>query len=68
LTNQKTSLRQKCLKQDCLASEYDNMFYFSKKVKVEKAGVENFHTQFVSLKEARKISDHIPIYGIVLIK
>ena len=30
LTNQKTSLLQKCLKQDCLASEYDNMFYFSK--------------------------------------
>ena len=68
LTNQKTSLRQKCLKQDCLASEYDNMFYFSKKVTVEKAGVENFHAQFVTLKEARKISDHIPIYGIVVIK
>ena len=68
LTNQKTSLRQKCLKQDCLASEYDNMFYYSKKVTVEKAGVENFYTQFVTLKEARKISDHIPIYGIVVIK
>ena len=68
LTNQKTSLRQKCLKQDCLASEYDNMFYFSKKVTVEKAGVENFYTQFVNLKEARKISDHIPIYGIFVIK
>jgi hypothetical protein len=44
------------------------MFYFSKKVTVEKAGVENFHTKFVSLKEARKISDHIAIYGIVVIK
>jgi hypothetical protein len=50
-----------------LASEYDNMYYYSKKLKVEKAGVENFYTQFASLKEARKISDHIPIYGIIMI-
>lgn len=67
LTDQKTSLRQKCFKQDCLASEYDNMFYFSIKVTVEKAGVENFHTQFATPEEARKISDDIPLFEIVKI-
>ncbi len=60
--NQKTTLRQKCLNNDCLASEYDNFFYKSNKIRLIKSGVIPFHNSFESLKEARKISDHIPIW------
>jgi endonuclease/exonuclease/phosphatase family metal-dependent hydrolase len=64
LNNQKTSLRQKCINQDCLASEYDNMFYNSSKIKINQSGVVRFYNQFVTLKEAKKISDHIPIWSV----
>jgi hypothetical protein len=60
--NQKTSLRQKCINNDCLASEYDNIFYKLSKIKIGKSGIVPFYKSFKSLKEARKISDHIPIW------
>ena len=59
---QKTSLRQICINNDCLASEYDNIFYKVNKIKVLKSGVVHFYKSFFSLKDARKISDHIPIW------
>jgi endonuclease/exonuclease/phosphatase family metal-dependent hydrolase len=62
LINQKTSLRQKCIKNDCLASEYDNLFYDSKQMFVTNKGVVSFYKNFNSVKEARKISDHLPIW------
>ena len=61
-TNQKTSLKQKCISDDCLASEYDNIFYDTKKCNLQKSGVIHFYKQFISIKEARKISDHIPVW------
>ena len=61
-TNQKTSLKQKCINDDCLASEYDNIFYDTKKCNLQKSGVIHFYNQFISIKEARKISDHIPVW------
>ena len=60
--NQKTSLRQKCINNDCLASEYDNIFYKLSRIKIVKSGIVPFYKSFKSLKEARKISDHIPIW------
>jgi deoxyribonuclease-1-like protein len=62
LVNQKTSLRQKCIQNDCLASEYDNLFYDSKQMFVSKKGVVLFYKIFPSVKVARKISDHLPIW------
>jgi hypothetical protein len=59
---QKTSLRQKCINNDCLASEFDNAFYNKKKVALIKSGVISFYKNFSDLKEARKISDHLPIF------
>jgi endonuclease/exonuclease/phosphatase family metal-dependent hydrolase len=59
---QKTSLKQECNKNSCLASEYDNIFYNVTKVKQTKSGVIPFYKNFNSMKEARKISDHIPIW------
>lgn len=60
--NQKTSLRMKCVNEDCLASEFDNIFYNSAKIKVDKSGVKYFYKSFANFEEARLISDHIPIY------
>ncbi|WP_366183627.1 endonuclease/exonuclease/phosphatase family protein [Flavobacterium ovatum] len=63
LTNQKTSLKRDCILDECLASEYDNLFYNSNKVVIKNAGVLFFYKKFNSLQEARSISDHIPIWA-----
>jgi hypothetical protein len=68
LVNQKTSLRQKCMNNDCLASEYDNLFYDIRKFNVKQKGIVPFYTSFSSVKEARKISDHVPIWCVMDIK
>jgi endonuclease/exonuclease/phosphatase family metal-dependent hydrolase len=60
--NQKTSLKQKCKNDTCLASEFDNMFYNVSKFTRLNSGVLPFYKSFNSLKEARMISDHIPIW------
>ncbi|WP_348810777.1 endonuclease/exonuclease/phosphatase family protein [Flavobacterium maritimum] len=62
LVNQKTSLKQECKNNICLASEFDNMFYETTKFKNTKSGFIPFYKNFNSLKEARNISDHIPIW------
>ena len=60
-TNQKTSLKKECKSNDCLASEFDNIWYNNTKIKAIKAEVIHFYNNFTSLKEAKEISDHIPI-------
>lgn len=62
LSGQKTTLRQTCKNNDCLASEFDNLFYDYKKNSFIKSGVVSFYKSFSSMKEAKKISDHLPIY------
>lgn len=62
LTGQKTSLRQECKNGDCLASEFDNIFYKPAKIKFEASGVIHFYNSFKNFKEARNLSDHIPVY------
>jgi endonuclease/exonuclease/phosphatase family metal-dependent hydrolase len=59
---QKTSLKNKCKGTDCLASEFDNIFYHTSKIKHISSGIIPFYKSFNSLKEARIISDHIPIW------
>ncbi len=61
LTYQKTSLRQKCLNNDCLASEYDNIFYKPEKIRLIKSDVLHFYRKFENFTSAFLISDHIPI-------
>jgi deoxyribonuclease-1-like protein len=61
-TNQKTSLKEECKSDNCLASEFDNMFYNVSKISFIKSGVVFFYKSFYTLKEARKVSDHIPVY------
>jgi endonuclease/exonuclease/phosphatase family metal-dependent hydrolase len=63
LVNQKTSLKQKRLDNgDFLSKELDNIFYNTNKITFVNSGIVNFTTQFSTLKEARTISDHLPIY------
>ena len=62
LNNQKTSLKMQCLLQDCLASEFDNIFYCTQKCRFIDAGIIPFYTNFIDLKAARNISDHVPIF------
>jgi len=59
--NQKTSLRQKCIHGDCLASEYDNIFLQQDYFTVKYAKAILFFEDFETLKEANKISDHLPL-------
>ncbi|MGL2988272.1 endonuclease/exonuclease/phosphatase family protein [Flavobacterium sp. RSSA_27] len=61
LRNQKTSLKKQSKNGQHLASEFDNMWY-SKPVQKKNGGVIHFYKSFPSLQEARKISDHIPIW------
>jgi deoxyribonuclease-1-like protein len=58
----KTSLKNEPKNGECLASEYDNLFYPSASITVSRAGVVAFYSDFVSLRSARKISDHLPVY------
>ncbi|MFV5686440.1 endonuclease/exonuclease/phosphatase family protein [Flavobacterium sp. GB2R13] len=62
LVNQKTSLKQECKNDKCLASEFDNMYFKTSKINTINSGVIAFYKNFNSLKQARIISDHIPIW------
>lgn len=59
--NQKTSLKKECDSNNCLASEFDNIWFDEKKHKVITKKAIHFYKSFASLSEARKISDHIPL-------
>ncbi len=68
LLNQRTTLRQECLSDGCLASEFDNIFYFKPHLNVIETGVIHFYQQFETLQEAKAISDHVPVYIKFIIK
>ncbi|MBD3581735.1 endonuclease/exonuclease/phosphatase family protein [Flavobacterium selenitireducens] len=61
-SNTKTTLKTACVDGNCTASEFDNFFYFANRMSVENKGAAAFYSTFQSLKEARKISDHLPIW------
>jgi deoxyribonuclease-1-like protein len=66
--NQKTSLKKECKDAVCLASEFDNIWYNSNKISIANSKVLLFYSTFKTLKEAREISDHIPITTEITIK
>ena len=59
--NQKTSLKKSCKGADCLASEFDNIWYDATKISLKNSEALHFYAIFETLEDARKISDHIPI-------
>jgi deoxyribonuclease-1-like protein len=62
LTGQKTSLKQTCLDNDCLSSEFDNFYFAQARVKSHKSGIIPFYKEFADHGEARLISDHVPVF------
>ncbi|MDY0103447.1 MAG: endonuclease/exonuclease/phosphatase family protein [Lentimicrobium sp.] len=62
LTNQKTSLRQRCLPDGCLASEYDNILYKPEHLQISEKGIIHFYEKVDTFEKARLISDHVPVY------
>jgi endonuclease/exonuclease/phosphatase family metal-dependent hydrolase len=65
LDDQKTSLRRKRKSGPMghLASEYDNVFVETGPLRVTSTGVVDFTGSFSTLKDARDISDHLPVYA-----
>jgi len=61
LVGQKTSLKRKCKKGECLASEFDNIWYNSSKIESKNTKILHFYESFQTLEQARKISDHVPV-------
>ena len=62
LTDQKTSLKQTCINNDCLSSEFDNFYFAKSRIKGHKSGIIPFYESFNDHREARLISDHVPIF------
>ncbi|MEC4112983.1 endonuclease [Myroides pelagicus] len=60
-TDQKTSLKQKCINGDCLASEYDNIFIPLYLFDIIETKAIYFFENLENIQMARKISDHIPL-------
>ena len=62
MEGQKTSLKQECINNECLASEFDNFYFLKSRFKHTTSGYIPFYKAFNDLKEARLISDHVPIF------
>ena len=62
ITDQKTSLRRQRKDGEHLANEYDNIFYETGPLSVASSGVVDFTSEFRTLRQAREISDHIPVF------
>src|SRR5690606_24593462 len=62
MQGQKTSLRQACIDGDCLASEFDNFFLQPAYFTLHSKGIIPFYQAFEDLKQARLVSDHVPIF------
>jgi len=65
LNDQPTSLRRKRRSgaNGHLANEYDNIFFEASTLRVSRGGVADFTTSFSTLRQARKISDHLPVHA-----
>jgi deoxyribonuclease-1-like protein len=59
--NQKTTLKKDCKAANCLASEFDNIWYNTTKMNLKNTAVIHFYKNFTDLEAARTVSDHIPI-------
>jgi endonuclease/exonuclease/phosphatase family metal-dependent hydrolase len=60
--NQRTTLKRACKEKNCLASEFDNIFYKPSLIYILKKEVVPFYKDFETLTLARNISDHMPVY------
>lgn len=65
LQDQRTSLRRARREEPGghLASEYDNVFYERAPLRLLGAGAVDFTGAYATLREARTLSDHLPLYA-----
>ena len=68
LINQKTSLKKESKNGQNLASEFDNIWYNENSIEVRNSKAIHFYNDFTSLKQAKAVSDHIPIATEIVIK
>ena len=47
---------------ECLVSEFDNAFFNAEKITKQTSGAIYFYKLFADFKEARMISDHVPVF------
>lgn len=62
LAEQRTSLKMRRRDGEHLASEYDNIFFEVGPLRPDTAGIVDFTPRFPTLKQARTISDHLPVF------
>lgn len=58
---QKTSLKKNCIENNCLANEFDNIWFDSNKFLVSNPKAILFYQEFEDFNQAKEISDHIPL-------
>ncbi len=68
VVNQKTSLKMKCVGAECLASEYDNIFYNTANISIIASGIIPFYRNYPDMVAARKVSDHVPVYMVFTLR
>ncbi len=68
LKNEKTTIKGEEKNGETLANAYDNFIYEKKSFSVIKSGKIDFTRKFKTLKEAREMSDHLPIFIEINIK
>jgi endonuclease/exonuclease/phosphatase family metal-dependent hydrolase len=59
--NQKTSLKKTCKGKNCLASEFDNIWFNGSTITLVESKAVHFYKDFKNLDLANDVSDHIPI-------
>lgn len=62
LSGIKTTIKMKPKKGEKFAHDYDNIFYEKSDMICLHSGIMDFTNSFQTLKEARAISDHLPVY------
>jgi endonuclease/exonuclease/phosphatase family metal-dependent hydrolase len=62
LSQLKTTIKIEPKGSEKFANDYDNFLVEKAKIKVLKAGRIDFTTNFPTLKDARKVSDHLPVF------
>lgn len=68
LKNEKTTIKGEEKNGQTLANAYDNFFYEKKHINIIQSGKIDFTRKFNSLKEARLMSDHLPVYIEITVK
>ncbi len=61
----KTSLKTQMREGEKFANAYDHILYPSDRVDISEGGIVDITNDFRSLKECRKISDHLPIWTVL---